>query len=184
MKTTDDLQVASQVIVGIDPGSQRTGFGVLEIRGEEIKHLSHGVIVLSDEDTFAKRMLALGETLRVILKKHDPQVISIEKIFLGKNPHSVFQLGHARGIVLAESARSGAAIFEYATRVVKKGVTGNGGATKEEVQTTLQKLLRLVKLVNLDASDALALAYHQSQIQIAEGRMKKMTKSTKERRTL
>jgi crossover junction endodeoxyribonuclease RuvC len=161
------------IIVGIDPGSHRTGFGILELKGDEIRHLNHGVIMLSDEASFAHRMLALGESLQMLLKKHEPQMISVEKIFLGKNPESAFQLGHARGVVLAEAARSGASLFEYATRSVKKGVTGNGGATKEEVQTTLQKILGLVKLVNLDASDALALAYFQCQQVVAERRQAK-----------
>lgn len=162
------------IILGIDPGSHRTGFGLIEVTGEKIRHLNHGVIVLSDEASFPARMLALGDSLHMLMKKHVPQIISVEKIFLGKSPESAFQLGHARGVVLAESARSGAQIHEYATRAVKKGVTGNGGASKEDVQTALQKLLGLVKLVNLDASDALALAVFQSQKTLAEGRMERL----------
>ena len=164
------------IVVGIDPGSRRTGFGILEVRGEEIRHMNHGVIMLSDEAGFPQRMLALADSLQMIFQKHTPQVISIEKIFLGKNPESAFQLGHARGVVLSEAARSGASIHEYATQSVKKGVTGTGAATKEQVQTTLQKLLRLVKLVNLDASDALALAYFQSQKMLAESRLERIKK--------
>lgn len=165
----------SFVIVGVDPGSHRTGFGILEVRGETVRHLNHGVIVLSDEAGFPRRMLALADSLQMILKKHNPHAVSIEKIFLGKNPESAFQLGHARGVVLSEAARSGAEIHEYATRAVKKGVAGSGGASKEEVQTTLQKLLGLVKLVNLDASDALALAYYHSQKILAESRARSRT---------
>jgi len=153
----------TKIILGIDPGSQRTGFGFIEIRGDRIKHLSHGVIVLTEEPSFSARLLALGESLRLLMEKRRPDMICIEKIFLGKSPQSAFQLGHARGVVIAESARTGAEIHEYATRAVKKGITGNGGASKEDVQTALQKLLGLVKLVNLDASDALALAVYQSQ---------------------
>lgn len=160
------------ILVGIDPGSHRTGFGILEIRGEKVKHLNHGVILLSDEANFPARMLALADSLQMLLKQHAPDQVVVEKIFLGKSPESAFQLGHARGVVLSEAARSGAPIFEYATRSVKKGVTGNGGASKEEVQSCLQKLLGLVKLVNLDASDALALAYYQSQVCLAQDRIK------------
>ena len=151
------------IIIGIDPGSRRTGFGVIEVRGEEVRHVNHGVIVLMDEGSFPERMRALSDSLRGLLEKYTPHHIAVEKIFLGKSAESAFQLGHARGVVLAEAARTGAVISEYATRAVKKGVAGSGAASKEEVQTTLQKLLRLVKLVNLDASDALALAYFQSQ---------------------
>jgi crossover junction endodeoxyribonuclease RuvC len=162
------------IILGVDPGSHRTGFGLIEVTGERIRHLNHGVIMLSDEASFPAKMLALGESLQMLMKKHGPKVIAVEKIFLGKSPESAFQLGHARGVVLAESARSGAQICEYATRSVKKGVTGNGGASKEDVQTALQKLLGLVKLVNLDASDALALAVYQSQKTLTATREKKL----------
>jgi crossover junction endodeoxyribonuclease RuvC len=168
------------IIMGIDPGSQRTGFGIIRVEGDEVRHLNHGVIVLSDEGAFPHRMRALSDSLQTILQKHPPQMIVVEKIFLGKNPESAFQLGHARGVVLCEAARSGAHLHEYATRAVKKGVTGNGGASKEEVQTALQKLLRLVKLVNLDASDALALAYFQSQKVLAERRSLRFRTSVKE----
>ena len=162
------------IIIGIDPGSRRTGFGVIEVKGEEVRHLNHGVIVLVDEGGFPQRMRALSDSLRGILAKYNPHHVAVEKIFLGKSAESAFQLGHARGVVLAEAARSGAVISEYATRAVKKGVAGSGAASKEEVQTTLQKLLRLVRLVNLDASDALALAYFQSQRTLIEHRQLRM----------
>lgn len=153
-----------RIILGIDPGSQRTGFGVIEVNGDNIRHLNHGVIVLTDQKDFNLRLRDLGDCLASLIKKYSPEAIVVEKIFLGKSAQSAFQLGHARGVVLAEAARSGAIVYEYATRVVKKGVTGSGGASKEEVQRVLQKLLQIATLVNFDASDALALALYQTQV--------------------
>lgn len=163
----------SLVILGIDPGSRVTGFGVLKLDGDAVTHVSHGIISLADEPRFANRLLDLGETLKVLIQKHKPQVISIEKLFLAKNPHSAFQLGHARGVILAEAARSGAEIFEYAPRVAKKSLTGAGASTKEEISLSLCRLLRVKKISHLDASDALALAWHQSQVLLESQRIKR-----------
>src|SRR4051812_31137870 len=110
---------AATFILGIDPGTLKTGFGLIEVRGDEFRHLNHGVILLSDEANFAARLLGLTDSLQMLIKKYQPQAIVIEKMFLGKNVDSAFKLGHARGVAIAESARGGAEIFEYATRAVK-----------------------------------------------------------------
>lgn len=158
------------IILGIDPGSRITGFGVLKINNSKghhwtVQHISHGVILMNPEDPFAVRMKDLGESMRELVDKYQPAHVSVEKIFLGKNADSAFKLGHARGVVLYESARSGADVHEYATRVVKKGIVGSGAATKEEVQFALQRLLNIKAISRVDASDALALAaYHAFQM--------------------
>lgn len=149
-------------MLGIDPGSQRTGFGVVEFSDERIRHINHGVIMVDDEPTFSHRLLALSQSLQEIVSKYQPHHVIIEKIFLGKSADSAFKLGHARGIALSEAARCGAEVFEYATRLVKKGVAGTGAASKEQVQQALKAQLRIDRLVNLDASDALALALFHS----------------------
>lgn len=117
---------------------------------------------MADEADFARRLLALGDSLQMIFKKYEARHVIIEKIFLGKNADSAFKLGHARGVAMSEAARSGARIFEYATRAVKKGVAGSGAATKEQVQIALKTQLRLTQIVNMDASDALAMAVHHA----------------------
>jgi crossover junction endodeoxyribonuclease RuvC len=158
------------IILGIDPGSRITGFGVVEWTGDSresshdsrIVHRSHGVIVLDGEMNFARRMKELGEALASLLAKYKPRQVVIEKIFLGKNADSAFKLGHARGVAMYEAARAEAEVIEYATRVVKKGIVGNGGASKEDVQNCLQRLLKLKNIERLDASDALALATFQA----------------------
>lgn len=156
------------IIMGVDPGSRLTGFGVIAMetkgRGDiRLEHLSHGVIVL-DEETFAERIHALGQHFREVLAKYKPQHVVLEKIFLGKNADSAFKLGHARGVLMYEAKCTAAVVSEYATRVVKKSVTGNGGADKEQVQAVLQMLLKIPKIQRLDASDALAMAFHHCEI--------------------
>lgn len=152
----------SSLILGVDPGSRVTGFGLVRVQRGHIEHVSHGVIVMDADGAFPDRMLELGSAFREIMEKYKPQHVAIEKIFLGKNADSAFKLGHARGVVMYEAMRGGAQVYEYATRVVKKGVTGDGGASKEQVQAVLKALLRLQKIERLDASDALAMACHHA----------------------
>lgn len=149
--------------MGIDPGTMKTGFGILRLEGDQIHHLNHGTILLSDETNFSARLLGLGDSLAQILTNYKPQVVVVEQVFLGKSVDSAFKLGHARGVVICESARKGVQVSEYSTREVKKGVTGNGNSDKEAVQTSLMHQLQIQKIVNLDASDALALAFHHCQ---------------------
>lgn len=155
--------IQSKIILGIDPGSRVTGFGVLKLEAGNISHVAHGVLVLDKAtDDFVGRMVELGLGLRELLQKYQPSELALEKIFLGKNADSAFKLGHARGVVMYESGLASAQVFEYATRIVKKSVSGNGGAEKQEVQAVLQALLKIPNISKLDASDALALAYHHA----------------------
>lgn len=151
----------SFMILGVDPGTRVTGFGLIEADGDRLRHIRHGVIQLGDELPLAERLLILGQALDEIVGHHRPAVLVLEKIFLGKNVDSAFKLGHARGVLMASAARGRVEIHEYAARQVKKGVTGNGGSAKEEVQLVVQNLLGIRGIQKLDASDALALAcYH------------------------
>lgn len=153
------------IILGVDPGTRITGFGVIELdvlaSGGKIRHINHGVILLEAQDPFPERMRELGLAFYEIMKKYKPDHVVIEKIFLGKNADSAFKLGHARGVIMYEAGRGEAEVHEYATRSVKKGVTGSGAATKEDVQAILKALLTLQTINRIDASDALAMAcYH------------------------
>jgi crossover junction endodeoxyribonuclease RuvC len=153
------------IILGIDPGSRVTGFGVVRLHTlntSSLESLGYGVIQLDAKAPFALRMKELGQSLQQVLAKYKPDAVAIEKIFLGKNADSAFKLGHARGVAMYESAVAEAEVFEYATRVVKKGITGKGGASKEEVQVVLERLLGLRQIQRIDASDALALAAHHA----------------------
>lgn len=156
-------------ILGVDPGSRFTGFGVLEVtssgaRDYKITHLNHGVIILDEKTSFQNRLVELGKAFGQILKKYSPDQVVIEKIFLGKNADSAFRLGHTRGVILYEALLQSLEVYEYATRSVKKGVTGSGAASKEDVLATLKFLLNLGSLQQLDASDALAMAYYHASV--------------------
>jgi crossover junction endodeoxyribonuclease RuvC len=152
----------SLTILGVDPGSRITGFGVIHVRDGQIEHINHGVILLDTDAGFPQRMSELGLAFREVMEKYRPDHVVIEKIFLGKNADSAFKLGHARGVIMSEAGIAKAQVSEYATRVVKKGVTGNGGASKEDVQAILLAMLRITKINRIDASDALAMACHHA----------------------
>ncbi len=148
----------SNLILGVDPGSRRTGFGVILVTDGDLHHVDHGVIELQEKWSLGERLRVLSEELELIYRKHVIRMTVVEKIFFGKNADSAFKLGHARGVCLLASARNGAEVHEYAARFVKKCVTGSGAASKDHVQLVIGNLLGLKTAVALDASDALALA--------------------------
>ena len=149
-------------ILGIDPGSLKTGFAVIRVSDDEsITHLAHGVIFLEDDGVFNLRLGALLTSFKEVLLQYRPDVMVVEDLFLGRNPDSAFKLGHARGVIIGSAVSQNIPVFEYATRLVKKGITGSGAATKEEVALSVQRHLKIEKIINNDASDALAMAlYH------------------------
>lgn len=151
-----------EIILGVDPGSRITGFGVIENDGGRLTHIRHGVIALDGNLGFSERLAQLAEALAELIAAHRPRHVVLEKIFLGRNVESAFKLGHARGVLMAEAARARVDVHEYAARQVKKGVTGNGGAAKEDVQVVVQSLLGIQGIQRIDASDALALACHHA----------------------
>jgi crossover junction endodeoxyribonuclease RuvC len=152
-------EASLSVIIGIDPGSLRTGWGVIQIQKNNLKCLGYGVIDLTHEESFSERLAKLHSELSEIIEKFQPKAMSIEKVFFGKNADSAFKLGHARGVAMSASGLASMPVAEYATRYVKKVLTGNGAAAKEQVQFMVNRLLNIEIQVNhLDASDALALA--------------------------
>ncbi len=158
---------ALSVILGLDPGSRCTGFGIVRREADQISHVGHGVIKLPTGECFSERLKILGQALRQVIDKYQPQVIVVEKVFFGVNADSAFKLGQARGVCLYEAALHKAQIYEYAAKVIKKGIVGNGSANKEQVQAVLKAWFNLKAIDFLDASDALALAcYHGTQSEI------------------
>lgn len=152
------------VILGIDPGTRVTGFGVIRRDSDSsLRHIQHGLIKLDSDADLPLRLSQLGEDLESLMIKYRPDVVVIEKIFLGKNADSAFKLGHARGVVMYEAIKNKSQVYEYATRVVKKGISGTGAATKEEVAFFVSRILGLSEIKYLDASDALAMALHHAQ---------------------
>lgn len=160
------------IILGIDPGSRFLGYAALEIKNTYplvMKPLEYGVLKFDAKENLSQRLLEIGEGVQDLMKTYRPNHLSLEKIFLGKNADSAFKMGHARGVVVYEALKAQVQVFEYATRVVKKGITGNGGAEKEHVRLVVQNLLKLPPVKSLDASDALAMAcFHATQLRFAK----------------
>lgn len=159
------------IIIGIDPGTQLLGFGVLEKTARGVRFLDKGTLRCGKQDSFNGRLFAMAEQVGPLFQKWKPQACAIEKIFLGRNVDSAFKLGHIRGICMHEAMKVKADVFEYTPRSVKQGITGSGAATKEQVQMLLYSHLGIsaakVSGKELDASDALALAmYHSMRMDI------------------
>ncbi|MEQ1875637.1 MAG: crossover junction endodeoxyribonuclease RuvC [Bdellovibrionia bacterium] len=159
------------IIIGIDPGSRVAGYGLVRLGAHsDPEYVEHGVLALPADAPLPVRLVSLKTQLQNVLNRFNPAVAVIENIFMGKNADSAFKLGHARGVCMAEAAGVGCEIVEYATRQVKKGVTGNGGATKEQVGMLVSASLKISrsKVLPEDATDALALAYyHALSMQVA-----------------
>jgi len=146
-------------ILGIDPGSRVTGYGLIEDNGRgAFTSLCHGEICLSAGLPLPQRLLALSEGLEEVVEEYAPDVMSIESIFFAKNAKSSIVLGQARAVPLLLAASKAIEVFEYAPRMVKLAVTGYGAASKAQVQTMILSLLKITDTPGADASDALAIA--------------------------
>ena len=151
--------VASVRIVGVDPGSQRTGVGIIDVDATgRSRHVFHTAINLLAADDFAGRLKCLFDTLGAILAEHAPQEAAIERVFLARNPDSALKLGQARGAAICALAQHGLAVNEYAARAVKQAVVGTGAGAKQQVQHMVGLLLELPDRLQADAADALAIA--------------------------
>lgn len=147
-------------VLGLDPGSRFSGYGLLSYNQGNWQHIENGVIKLDSKKPICERLHQLSEQLQLLFSQYDPFLTIVERVFLGKNVSSAFTLGHARGVILCEASRAGSEIVEYAPRAVKKGVTGHGAASKTQMQSFLSSFLGVSSFVKDDASDALALALH------------------------
>ncbi len=156
------------LILGIDPGTQVLGYGVVRKTPRGVEYVDHGHIKIAQKIDFVSRLGEMAQRVAAVIAEIKPEVTVIEKIFLGKNVDSAFKLGHIRGVCIHEAVKVGASISEYAAREVKLGITGSGSAEKEQVRMLLYAQLGLKEdAKSLDASDALALAfYHAMQIDL------------------
>jgi len=152
------------IVLGIDPGTQATGYGVVSKRGaNRYSLLECGVIRTSPKSPLALRIREIFEGIEAILERYTPEVLAVERVFQGKNVKSALTLGHARGVVLLAAALRGIEIAEYSPREIKKAVVGFGGAEKAQVAFMVQQMLRLkTPPTPNDAADgvAAALCYH------------------------
>ena len=152
-------------IIGIDPGLACTGFGIIEAVNNNLNLIDYGTIKTDSKESLNIRLNTIYDDLKYIIKKYKPKVMSVEQIFYGKNVKSALLLGHSRGVPLLLSAKFGLALYEFSARRIKQSLTGNGNATKEQVQFMVKNLLSLDDVPNpTDASDALAasICYNQN----------------------
>lgn len=151
-------------ILGIDPGSSATGYGVVERSGSKVTWVAHGTIRTSARAPLSERLAVIHRELREAIVLHRPERAVVERVFVSVNPRSALVLGHARGAILAALGGEGIAVDELAAREIKKAVTGIGNADKAQVQTMVARLLDLAPPPPQDAADALAAAVARAQM--------------------
>ena len=145
-------------ILGLDPGLGTTGWGLIEADGNRLRHIANGQLKTDPANELPRRLGHLADQLEALLADHRPDGAAVEEVFVNKNPQSTLKLGQARGVVIMTAARAGLDVGEYAARLVKKAVVGNGNAEKVQVHAMVSRLLPGAKIAGPDAADALAVA--------------------------
>jgi crossover junction endodeoxyribonuclease RuvC len=146
------------LVLGLDPGLGTTGWGLIEAKGNRLAHVANGQIKTDAAIPLPKRLAALANELEQLIAERRPGTAAVEEVFVNKNPQSTLKLGQARGVVIMVAARGGLEVGEYAARLVKKAVVGNGNAEKMQVHAMVSRLLPGAKIAGPDAADALAVA--------------------------
>ena len=145
-------------ILGIDPGSHVTGYGIIEKKGNYLRHVLHGEIKAKKESPLSIMLISIYQQLSAVIEQNAPQAIALENIFYGKNVRSLIKQAQVRGVVIFAGADKGIPVFEYSPLEVKKAVVGYGMAEKRQVQIMVKAILKLPVLPPADAADALATA--------------------------
>jgi crossover junction endodeoxyribonuclease RuvC len=147
------------IVLGVDPGTRCTGYGVVEKRGNAFVSIAYGGITTREEDEIAARLKIIYDGLTQVIAARKPQALALEKAFYSKSIASAFRIGEARAIAMLCAAQAGIPLAEYEPRLVKLSVVGSGAAHKEQVQRMVKMLLGLRETPHpIDASDALAVA--------------------------
>ena len=158
-------------IIGIDPGSRATGYGVIDLEGTRLRWVASGVI-RSGDGSLASRLARIHRTLLGVISENQPSTAALEAVFSHRNPRSAILLGHARGVALGVCGLAGLEATEYAPSQVKSAVVGYGGAAKVQVQAMVQRLLGLPSCPGVDEADALAVAICHGHGHSARGRVR------------
>lgn len=146
------------VILGIDPGSHITGYGILRQDGRKLSYLGSGCIRTKKVNDFLGRLKLIYAGVNEIITQFQPDCLAIEQVFMAKNADSALKLGQARGVAILAAINLDLPVFEYVARQVKQTVVGTGGAEKSQVQHMVRSLLNLSAKPHVDAADALAIA--------------------------
>jgi len=150
--------VSAILILGIDPGLNRCGWGLVASEGSRLSHVAHGVIKPPPQQQLASRLHDVFEGLCAVIERYQPTEAAVEETFVNSNARAALALGQARGVALAAAARRGLAVAEYAPTTIKKAVVGAGGADKTQVSFMVRRLLPTAGDVTADAADALGVA--------------------------
>lgn len=145
------------IIIGIDPGSRSTGYGIIASNGNQHRYITSGCIKTVG-DYLADKLRQIHQGISEIIRVHQPNTAGIEQVFMNKNANSALKLGQARGAAIVALAASAIPVAEYAPREIKKAVVGHGAAEKSQIQHMVKLLLNLDKEPSSDAADALAIA--------------------------
>jgi len=151
-------EIRLTLILGLDPGLGTTGWGLIRAEGNRLSHLANGQLKTNSAEPLPARLAHLASQIEAVLADHSPDAAAVEEVFVNKNPQSTLKLGQARGVVLMIAARSGLEVGEYAARLVKKAVVGNGNAEKGQVYAMIERMLPGAAIAGPDAADALAVA--------------------------
>jgi len=146
------------VVLGIDPGSRRTGFGVIDVVGASLRYIASGIIRLPEKADLPERLGIIFQGVSEVITTYCPQQMAIEEAFFARDPRAALRLGQARGAAIVAGVNGQLTIAEYSARTVKQAVVGTGAANKEQVQHMVMRLLNLPAAPSEDAADGLAVA--------------------------
>lgn len=157
------------IVLGIDPGTATTGYGVVQGDDRALQLLAHGAVVTSPRQPLPERLLIIHQEVARLIRTHGPQAVAVEELFFGRNAPTALAVGHARGVVLLAAAQAGVPVFTYTPATVKQAIVGYGGADKHQMQEMIRLLLGLpAPLRPDDVADAVAVAIchiHSRQIE-------------------
>jgi crossover junction endodeoxyribonuclease RuvC len=168
-------------ILGIDPGSRITGFGVVDVAGQRVSHVSSGCLRV-DGDDLGQRLHQIHEGIARVVAEHAPVELAIEKVFVHRNVAAALKLGQARGAALVAAVAAGLAVSEYSPNEIKQAITGRGHADKQQVQHMIKVLLGLTRMPASDAADALAVAICHGHVRESRARLARALDTGRPRR--
>lgn len=147
------------IVLGIDPGTAATGYGIVERAGSRLRAIDYGCLETQPAQALATRLMTIHRSVAQLIELHRPRMVGVERLFFNRNVQTAFAVGQARGVVLLAAAQAGVPVFEYGPHEVKMAVTGYGRADKRQVQLMVQAVLGMDSLPRPDdAADALAVA--------------------------
>ncbi len=162
--------IESMRILGIDPGSRITGYGVVDVSGTRVRFVACGVVNVRGDD-LGDRLRQIHDAVAAVVLEHAPREIAAEKVFMHRNAASAIKLGQARGAAITAAVIGGLTLFEYSPNEVKQAITGRGHAEKQQMQHMVKTLLALSSMPSPDAADALAVAVCHAHVRETRSRV-------------